>query len=342
MLGVANNHTFNYGSIGVLETIDFVEAAGMKIAGGGYLQRAREPVFHYTANATVALLSATSSFTDFQKASNSRPDVHGRAGCNPLAVTTASMVSRATADKLLRLAEQDGLSEFSERDGMLNFLGQQFVIGDQNARIMTANEDDVNAILEQIRRAKVAADVVVFSMHAHRQGEWLTDFAHQAIDAGVDAFLVSGPHYINPIEIYRGRPIFYSLGNFTFQSETVARLPAEYMERQGFDETRTAQEFQAATRDRWNVNRVNWEGLVATVHLRDGEVETVRLIPTNLGVGRPGTEGVRLPFGVRGRPVLADDELGEYLIGKVTELSRPFGTEIEYVSSENIGVVRIR
>jgi poly-gamma-glutamate synthesis protein (capsule biosynthesis protein) len=218
MLGVANNHTFNYGSIGVLETIDFVEAAGMKIAGGGDLQRARAPVFHYTADATVALLSATSTFTDFQKASNSRPDVQGRAGCNPLTVATTSMVTQATADRLLSLAEQEGMSEVSVRGGMLNFLGQRFTIGDEDARVLTVNEDDANAILEQIRRAEATADIVVLSMHAHRQGEWLTDFAHQAIDAGVDAFLVSGPHYINPIEIYKGRPIFYSLGNFTFQS----------------------------------------------------------------------------------------------------------------------------
>ena len=342
MVGVANNHTFNYGSIGVLETIDFVEAAGMKIAGGGDLQRARAPVFHYTSNATVALLSATSSFADFQKASDSRPDVHGRAGANPLAITTSSMVTQATADKLSRLAEQEAMSEVSVRGGVLNFLGQRFTIGEENARVTTVNEEDLNAILEQIRRAEVAADLVVFSMHAHSQGEWLTTFAHQAIDAGVDAFLVSGPHYVNPIEIYKGKPIFYSLGNFTFQSETVERLPAEYMEPEGFDETRTAQEFQAATRDRWNENRVNWEGLVASVHFRDGEVETIRLIPTNLGVGRPGTEGVKLPFGVRGRPVLADNELGTYLIGKVTELSQPYGTQIEYVSSENVGVVRIR
>ena len=114
------------------------------------------------------------------------------------------------------------------------------------------------------------------------------------------------------------------------------------MEPEGFDETRTAQEFQAATREGWNENRGNWEGLVAVVRFRDGEAETIRLIPTNLGVGRPGVEGVVLPFGVRARPVLADNELGAYLIGKVRELSRPFGTQIEYVSSENVGLVRIR
>jgi len=353
MLGVANNHTFNYGSIGVLETIQFVEAAGMKIAGGGDLQRARRPVYHYVENGTVALISANSTFADFQKASNSRPDLHGRAGCNPLTVTTTtvSTVTRATAEHLQKMAKEEGISESdvriiqSRRGGeQLRFLGQTFQIGDENGTIRTTTVDqsDLEGILEAVRRAEQFAGLVVFSMHAHSQGEWLEDFAHQAIDAGVDIFLISGLHYILPIEIYNGKPIFYSLGNFAFQSETVTKLPAEYVEGRGYDHTTTAEEFQANTRDNWNRNRAYWEGLVATVHFKDGELEKILLIPTNLGVGPPGTEGVALPFGVRGRPVIADNELGKYLIEKAAELSKEYDTEIEYVARENIGIVKIK
>ena len=346
MMGVANNHTFNYGSLGILETIQFVEAAGMKIAGGGFLQRARRPVYHYIENETVALLSATSSFTDFQKASNSRPDIHGRAGCNPLTITTETVttLTRETADKLMQLAQQQGIPQVSLRGSRFTFLGQRYQIGDQNssARTTTVNQNDLAAILEAIRRAEEVAGITVFSMHAHSQGDWFTDFAHQAIDAGVDVFITSGPHYIKPIEIYKGKPIFYSLGNFAFQSETVTKLPAEYVESRGYDDTTTAEEFQRATRDNWNRNRVNWEGLVATVKFKDGRVDTIRLVPTNLGVGPPGTDGVQLPFGVRGRPVLADNTLGKYLIEKTAQLSQPYGTKIEYSPAENIGIITLR
>ncbi|WP_287642476.1 CapA family protein [Butyricimonas sp.] len=41
-------------------------------------------------------------------------------------------------------------------------------------------------------------------------------FAHHMIDIGVDAIIGHHPHIINPLEIYRGKPIFYSLGNFYF------------------------------------------------------------------------------------------------------------------------------
>ena len=345
MVGVANNHTFNYGSLGVMETIQFVEAAGMKIACGGDLQRARRPVYYYCENGTVALISATSSFSDFQKASNSRPDLQGRAGCNPLTVSTETVttVTRSTAEKLMQLAEQEGIPGVSLRGERFTFLGQRYQIDAQNASAATTtvNQDDLTAILEAIRRAEEVAGLVVFSMHAHSQGDWLTDFAHQAIDAGVDVFLASGPHYIKPIEIYKGRPIFYSLGNFAFQSETVTTLPAEYVETRGYDHTTTAEEFQRATRDNWNRNRLNWEGLVATVQFKDYRIDTIRLTPTNLGVGPPGTEGVQLPFGVRGRPVLADNNLGKYLIEKVIQLSQPYGTKIEYSPAENIGIVTI-
>ncbi|KPK76857.1 MAG: hypothetical protein AMJ79_05200 [Phycisphaerae bacterium SM23_30] len=345
MVGFANNHTFNYGSLGVLETIQFVEAAGMEIAGGGDLQRARRPVYYYCENAAVALLSATSTFADFQKASPSRPDPHGRAGCNPLTVTTQTVntLTRTAAQKLLKLAQQEGIPQVSLQGENLSFLGQRYRIGAENGSTRTnaVDQNDLAAVLESIRRAKSVASLVVFSMHAHSQGDWLTHFAHQAIDAGVDVFLTSGPHYIKSIEIYKGRPIFYSLGNFAFQSETVKKLPAEYVRSRGFDDTTTAEDFQKATRDDWNRNRVNWEGLAATVHFKGDKVDMIRLIPTNLGAGPPGAAGVQLPFGVRGRPLWADPVLGKYLIDKVADLSRPYGIKIEYLPNENLGVLKI-
>lgn len=41
-------------------------------------------------------------------------------------------------------------------------------------------------------------------------------FAHHLLDIGVDAIIGHHPHIINPFEIYKGKPIFYSLGNFYF------------------------------------------------------------------------------------------------------------------------------
>ena len=42
----------------------------------------------------------------------------------------------------------------------------------------------------------------------------LRKFARAVIDAGADAVVGHGPHVLRGVEFYKGRPVFYSLGNF--------------------------------------------------------------------------------------------------------------------------------
>jgi poly-gamma-glutamate synthesis protein (capsule biosynthesis protein) len=47
------------------------------------------------------------------------------------------------------------------------------------------------------------------------------EIAHKFVDAGADLVIGTHPHIIEPIEIYNGKPIFYSIGNFIFdQNQT--------------------------------------------------------------------------------------------------------------------------
>jgi poly-gamma-glutamate synthesis protein (capsule biosynthesis protein) len=46
----------------------------------------------------------------------------------------------------------------------------------------------------------------------------MTEIAHAAVDAGADIVIGHGPHYSLPVEIYRGKPIFYGLGSFSFHT----------------------------------------------------------------------------------------------------------------------------
>ena len=62
-------------------------------------------------------------------------------------------------------------------------------------------------------------DIVVASCHWGLKREplqYMTDIARAAIDAGADVVMGHGPHYPLPIEIYKGRPIFYGLCNLVF------------------------------------------------------------------------------------------------------------------------------
>jgi poly-gamma-glutamate synthesis protein (capsule biosynthesis protein) len=72
-----------------------------------------------------------------------------------------------------------------------------------------------------LSRAEEEADLVVVSLHAGdeyapRENRLQRDFAHAAINAGADIVVGHHPHVLEPIEVYRGRLICYSLGNYVF------------------------------------------------------------------------------------------------------------------------------
>ncbi len=92
--------------------------------------------------------------------------------------------------------------------------------------------NDLAAARRIIRRAAAKADLVVCAIHAGAEGIaalhltggeelYLGEdrgnpeaFAHMAVKAGADLVLGSGPHVLRGMEVYRGRLIAYSLGNF--------------------------------------------------------------------------------------------------------------------------------
>lgn len=95
-----------------------------------------------------------------------------------------------------------------------------------------ARIDDEQRIKAEIKQARAAADLVVVTVHGGKEGviaigapsgdEYFMDeyrgdilkFSHLAIDAGASAVFGHGPHVVRPFEIYKGKPVFFSLGNF--------------------------------------------------------------------------------------------------------------------------------
>ncbi len=72
-----------------------------------------------------------------------------------------------------------------------------------------------------IAALRTRANVVVASFHwgLHREVlQYMTEIGHAAIDAGADLVIGHGPHYSLPVEVYRGKPIFYGLGSFSFHT----------------------------------------------------------------------------------------------------------------------------
>lgn len=89
---------------------------------------------------------------------------------------------------------------------------------------------DTTHLVEEIVKAKQQCDYVFVAVHwGTERTDVLTDYqpvmAHKFIDAGADAVIGAHPHVLQGIEMYRGKPIFYSLGNYIF-ARTINRTMA--------------------------------------------------------------------------------------------------------------------
>jgi poly-gamma-glutamate synthesis protein (capsule biosynthesis protein) len=74
---------------------------------------------------------------------------------------------------------------------------------------------------EELSALRKEADLMIASQHwgLHQDVlEYMTEIAHAAIDAGADIVIGHGPHFLLPVEVYKGRPIFYGMGNFSFHT----------------------------------------------------------------------------------------------------------------------------
>jgi poly-gamma-glutamate capsule biosynthesis protein CapA/YwtB (metallophosphatase superfamily) len=343
LVSLANNHTGDYGVEGMRLTRQHAEAAGLVAAGAGEnLHEAREARFLETADGRVALISVASTFPEHSAASRPRDAVRGRPGLNPLRFTTTRTIRREQMPRLRAMFREVGINVPASGD-TLRALNTTFVAGD-SVRVRTApNPQDVTEIAAVVRNASRLADYVIVTIHTHEGGEsrsepaeFLVAFARAMIDAGADVFVGHGPHVLRGIELHRGKPIFYSLGDFIFQNETVLRLPQENYATYGLGENQHVADFNAArysndTRG-FPSDREIWESVVPIVRWRGEVLEAIELHPITLGFGKPAT--------VRGRPMLADRELGQKILNDLITRSRPFATAIE--TRDGVGHIRIR
>ena len=337
----ANNHAGDYGVGAMRLTTKYVREAGLVQAGvGDSLREAREAGFFDSPKGRVALISTASTFPDHARASDTRGDMPARPGLNPLRFTTTNVVTRERLDALRSVARELGLRP-SDGD-RLTLWGRRFVVGDPPGVRTEPLKADVDAMARVVSSAAKVADYVVVSIHSHENGrdrtmpaDFLVAFAHAMVDAGADIFVGHGPHVVRGIEIYKGKPILYSVGDFMFENETLQRFPADAYEAIGlgrdaeigdFNETRSD-----GDRKGFDADREIWESFVATLHWNGKQLTELRLHPISLGFGQPMSQ--------RGRPILADPPLAKHILDNVIARSQPFHTRIAI--EENVGRVAL-
>lgn len=368
LFAAANNHVDDYSHGGMEATMRELEARELPYAGlGRTLDAAREPAYLETGAGRVGLVAACSTFPPGAAAGRQRPDVQGRPGLSPLGLSTRYRVPAEEIESLRRLSDRLGFEEIKERRNALGFpapwggfdeseaftllnvggdVNPEFEAADEYGVRIEADEDDVDAITRRIDAAARQADWVIASLHAHegRAGRdtdrtipaFLERFARACIDAGADAFVGHGPHTLRGIELYGGAPIFYSLGNVLFQSETISRYPAEAYERNDLGPGNAAPDVVDAGQVDddgrpigFMKERHFYESVLPVCQFDDGDVERIELHPIELGFDRDRPH--------RGRPRLASGAEAERIIGRLSELSEPYDTTIDVRG--DVGVV---
>ena len=344
MVSRANNHSLDWSEGGLTATSRECDRVGLAHAGvGPNLSQARSPAYLDFAKGTAALLSASSTFASFGRAGNQRPDLPGRPGLNPLRYETTYTVTPEQLAEVKAIAGTVGLEAMRQKrvamgwesadSGSYSFGPMKFVVGDKPGIRTAPHKGDMEENLKYIRDAAREVDWVFYSLHAHEAdmekeipAHFIQPFARACIDAGTTAFLGHGPHVLRGIEIYKGRPIFYSLGNFIFQNESVRYLPADVYERYGLGYEHTPADLYDARTGKdtksFPSEAAFWESVLAMCTFQDDQLTGCTLYPLTLGFG--GTRAKR------GRPELAKGALAEKIIGGLAELSKPFGTKIRY------------
>lgn len=202
------------------------------------------------------------------------------------------------------------------------FTGMHFRLSAEPGLDFSVNEADRKDILEQIKAARRASDVVVFSVHAHESASgavdsqepvepgaepppYLRTFYHDAIDAGADVVVTHGPHVLRGIEIYKGKPIFYGMGSLIYSLGLHFRgadLP------QAWDES-----------------------VLAIAEMGSGRGVQIRLYPIVHSLG--AAPGAADPS----QPRLATGAEAQRILAYLQRQSEPYGTRIEI--QDGVGII---
>ncbi len=115
-----------------------------------------------------------------------------------------------------------------EQNGIkICFVGASYSSVNDSGKITNnyvARIEDLDRLKSSILNLKSSCDFIVATMHAgteytHKPNQAQIGFAHAAIDYGADVVIGAHPHWVQTIEKYNDKYIFYSLGNFIFDQE---------------------------------------------------------------------------------------------------------------------------
>ncbi len=320
----ANNHAGDWGIEGLVATTRELDRRGVAHAGVGMtLAEASRPVYLDTPNGRVAMVSFTTTFPVSSKAAMQRPDIAGRPGCNGIGVLRELALPEPT-----RSIVQGALDDVGNPH-LLKKLTMAVTDGHEAQVVERLDEADVDRVLREIDKASAFADLVLVNGHTHEPRNevtepppWLESLARRCIDAGAHAYLGHGPHQLRGVEIHADRPIFYSLGNFTFHRDVADPVPAEQYSLFGLDPLTAAPHDYLRARDESTselsmTGGVFYEAVIPIMTFASGSLADMAIHPIELAL--------TAPVGSRGTPRIAPPDIGGPILERLAALSAPYG-----------------
>lgn len=334
----ANNHVMDWGIEGMRETSQWLDEANLIHAGAGE-NGALARAAHYfdSKKGRIGIVSMASSFrptTDALPAQGTSP---GRPGINGLNVKRITVVTPEMMSSFSKIYQQVYPHKKKTSTEKLSLFENEFEVGKSFGYRYEIDQQNLAAILKSIRSGKQHSDFLIATIHSHetlnasspeQPADFLKDLARVAIDAGADVFMVTGIHHLGPIELYKGKPIFYGLGNF-FWSDIQEPLPHDLY--QGNADL-IGKAFQHPDRitdaDLTNVmnakafaNDLTFQTMIVQSTFSNGTTSEIVLYPVDLGYGEKLTKS--------GIPRLADSKKAFEILNRLKTISSPYGTNIE-------------
>jgi hypothetical protein len=343
LCSAANNHALDYGTEGLLRSMNALKAAKVLFAGIGHdLWEASRPVYLDIPGCRFALVACTSTMDRGWQAGDRAHGIEARPGVNPLRFKEVFTVVRKHFDCLVSLSRALSFDQvedwhvwmghrppLGDTQSELRFLDHVFRLGPRNQVLSRAHPMDCERLIMRIREASRLADYIMISIHSHdfehdmeKPAQFLIDVARQCIKAGAHVVAVSGPHLLRGAELFEGGVIFYSLGNFLFQYETMERVPAEGYINAGLDPSdEHLGEFMEKAIPGLRADSRYWESVIPICVFGEGRLAQIEVYPIEISKQESKSE--------RGTPYLATKGRDKAIIERFNRLCEPLGTHFK-------------
>lgn len=304
------------------------------------MAEASAPVYLETSKGRIGLIAACATFEPPSMAGEQSRNFIGRPGLNGLRHDETYVVTKEQMNILRQISEETHINGREDimrsegylppmQKGTLNLKSLSFKQGDRPQRITTVNREDMSRVEKAICEAEFQSDYVAVAIHSHELAgnkketpdDFLVEFAHKCIDAGADAIIGTGPHILRPIEIYKGCPIFYSLGDFILHNENIPYGPEEFYAAYGLNSDDTMRALYTKRSKNFTrglqTDKRAFESVIPCCEYEGGKLSKITMLPVELGFGRPRSTG-GTPRPMRHAP----------FIDRLAQMSAPYGTVI--------------